>query len=71
MSKVLVGQLEEKELGAPGSWVAGKGSARWLSVYVASWMSGYVVGGWVVGGGLEGVSGSCHALETGEGAVRA
>ena len=66
MSKVLVGQLEEKELGAPGSWVAGKGSARWLS--------GYVVGGWVawwVGGGLEGVSGSCHALETGEGAVRA
>ena len=67
MSKVLVGQLEEKELGAPGSWVAGKGSARWLS--------GYVVGGWVDGwmggGGLEGVSGSCHALETGEGAVRA
>ena len=41
MSKVLVGQLEEKKLGAPGSWVAGKGSARWLS--------GYVVGGWVAG----------------------
>ena len=46
MSKVLVGQLEEKELGAPGGWVAGKGSARWLSVYVV----GGGVGGWMGGG---------------------
>ena len=45
--------------------MAGWGRLRWLR------LSGYVVGGWVGGGGLEGVSGSCHALETGEGAVRA
>ena len=38
-----------------------------------AWMEGVTKGldGWLGGGGLEGVSGSCHALETGEGAVRA
>ena len=37
---------------------------------MVEWVSGRWMGG-LVGGGLEGVSGSCHALETGEGAVRA